>query len=164
MRADPKMLTAGPMFASAPKPSTNSAWMRSTRQGSVCTHSPLSRVSSSRWSVVVGWTWPRRSSTGPLCLVTAVGAGSVGSSTHGSCSMISVVMPRTVGAPGSPAVGRAESCRPTLGEVPATYESVGPSVGGSDAWPVEGVCENGVPVTSWMTRRATATAWSAYRS
>ena len=86
-----------------------------------------------------------------------------GSSTHGSCSMISVVMPRTVGALGSPAGGRAESCRPTLGEVPATYESVGLALG-ARAGPVEGVCENGVPVTSWMTRRATATAWSAYRS
>ena len=48
-----RSLTAGPSSASAPKPSTNSAWMRSTRHGSVCTQSLGPRVSSSRWSVVV---------------------------------------------------------------------------------------------------------------
>lgn len=48
VRAEPKTLTAGPSSASAPKPSTNSDWMRSTRQGSPCTHSDGPRLSSSR--------------------------------------------------------------------------------------------------------------------
>ena len=54
VRAEPKTLTAGPSSASAPKPSTNSDWMRITRQGSVCTQSDGPAVSSSRWSVVPG--------------------------------------------------------------------------------------------------------------
>ena len=53
MRAEPKTAIAGPSSASAPKPSTNSAWMRSTRHGSVCTQSVGPRESSSRWSVVL---------------------------------------------------------------------------------------------------------------
>ena len=56
----------GPSSASAPKPSMNSAWIRSTRHGSVCTQSVGPRESSSRWSVVVPSTWFRRITTGPL--------------------------------------------------------------------------------------------------
>jgi hypothetical protein len=67
VRAEPKTLTAGPSSASAPKPSTNSDWMRSTRQGSLCTHSVSPRLSSSRWSVVPESTCPRRRITGPVC-------------------------------------------------------------------------------------------------
>ncbi len=37
--ADPKTETATPSSASRPNPSTNSAWMRITRHGSVCTQS-----------------------------------------------------------------------------------------------------------------------------
>ena len=48
VRAEPKMETAGPSSASRPKPSTNSAWIRSTRHGSVCTQSDGPRLSSSR--------------------------------------------------------------------------------------------------------------------
>ncbi len=48
VRAEPKIATAGPSPASRPNPSTNSAWMRSTRQGSVCTQSAGPRWSSSR--------------------------------------------------------------------------------------------------------------------
>src|SRR5580693_1061913 len=51
VRAEPKIETAGPSSASRPNPSTNSAWIRSTRQGSVCTQSAVPRRSSSRWSV-----------------------------------------------------------------------------------------------------------------
>ena len=36
VRAEPKTLTAGPSSARAPKPSTNSDWIRSTRHGSEC--------------------------------------------------------------------------------------------------------------------------------
>ena len=39
MRAEPNTVTARGTSASAPKPSTNSLWIRSTRQGSVCTQS-----------------------------------------------------------------------------------------------------------------------------
>ena len=39
VRAEPNTAIAGPSSASAPKPSTNSAWIRSTRHGSVCTQS-----------------------------------------------------------------------------------------------------------------------------
>src|SRR3954452_23780076 len=66
VRAEPKTLTAGPSSASAPKPSTNSLWIRSTRHGSVCTQSPEPRLSSSRWSVVVSGTIAPRSVTGPV--------------------------------------------------------------------------------------------------
>ena len=54
MRAEPNTVTARGSSASMPKPSTNSAWIRSTRHGSVCTQSLGPRESSSRWSVVVG--------------------------------------------------------------------------------------------------------------
>src|SRR3954451_12112042 len=67
-RAEPKTLTAGPSSASAPKPSTNSAWIRSTLQGSECTQSLGPCVSSSRWSVVLCSTCSRRRVTGPLCV------------------------------------------------------------------------------------------------
>ena len=60
VRAEPKTLTALPSSASMPKPSTNSDWMRSTRHGSVWTQSLGPRESSSRSSVVVSSTWPRR--------------------------------------------------------------------------------------------------------
>lgn len=53
MRAEPKTLIAGGSSARVPKPSMNSDWMRSTRQGSVCTQSLGARSSSSRWSVVL---------------------------------------------------------------------------------------------------------------
>ena len=66
VRAEPKTAIAGPSSASAPKPSTNSAWMRSTRHGSACTQSVGPRESSSRWSVVLPSTWSRRWMTGPL--------------------------------------------------------------------------------------------------
>ncbi|GAA2755672.1 hypothetical protein GCM10009872_10320 [Actinopolymorpha rutila] len=79
-----------------PKPSTNSDWIRSTRQGSVCTQSEGPRVSSSRWSVVLDSTWVRRVTTRPRCfsgvrLAEAVsadgsvtsGAGSPGVRTDG---------------------------------------------------------------------------------
>src|SRR5205823_9120123 len=38
-RAEPKKVTAGPSVASASKPATNSAWIRSTRQGSLSRNS-----------------------------------------------------------------------------------------------------------------------------
>ncbi len=66
MRAEPKTLTAGPSSASAPKPSTNSLWMRMTRHGSVCSQSLGPWLSSSRWSVVVPGTREPRSVTGPV--------------------------------------------------------------------------------------------------
>src|SRR6188472_2987428 len=66
VRAEPKHAIAGPSSASAPNPSMNSAWMRSTRHGSVCTQSVGPRESSSRRSVVVPSTWLRRITTGPL--------------------------------------------------------------------------------------------------
>src|SRR6202165_38717 len=47
-RAEPKNVTAGPTLASASKPATNSAWIRSTRQGSLSRNSgALSGRSSS---------------------------------------------------------------------------------------------------------------------
>src|ERR1700686_2034700 len=51
-RAEPKKVTAGPSVASASKPATNSAWMRSTRQGSLSRNSgaPSGRSSSLRSS------------------------------------------------------------------------------------------------------------------
>ena len=52
--------------ASAPKPSTNSAWIRMTRHGSVWTQSASKFESSSRWSVVVRGTCLPRSVTAPL--------------------------------------------------------------------------------------------------
>ncbi len=65
VRAEPKTLMALPSSASAPNPSTNSDWMRMTRQGSVCTQLESLLVSSSRWSVVPGWICSRRRTTGP---------------------------------------------------------------------------------------------------
>src|SRR2546428_8547194 len=59
-RADPKKVTAGPTVASASKPATNSAWIRSTRQGSLSRNSgaPSGRSSSLRSSI---WrSTPRR--------------------------------------------------------------------------------------------------------
>ena len=53
VRAEPNTVTARGSSASMPKPSTNSAWIRSTRHGSVCTQSLCPRESSSRWSVVL---------------------------------------------------------------------------------------------------------------
>ena len=66
VRAEPNTAIAGPSSASAPKPSTNSAWIRITRHGSVCTQSDGPRESSSRWSVVEPSTWLRRWMIGPL--------------------------------------------------------------------------------------------------
>ena len=65
--AEPNTPMAGPSSASAPKPSMNSDWMRSTRQGSVCTQSVGPRESSSRWSVVERSTWAPRRIVGPFC-------------------------------------------------------------------------------------------------
>src|SRR6201989_761634 len=65
VRAEPKIDTARPSSASRPNPSTNSAWMRMTRHGSVCTQSAGPRRSSRRWSVVVCGIWLPRSVTGP---------------------------------------------------------------------------------------------------
>src|SRR3989442_13929352 len=59
-RADPKKVTGGPTVASASKPATNSAWIRSTRQGSLSRNSgaPQGRSSSLRSSI---WrSTPRR--------------------------------------------------------------------------------------------------------
>src|SRR5260370_4857683 len=52
-RAEPKKVTAGPTAASASKPATNSAWIRSTRQGSLSRNSggPPGRSSSLRSSI-----------------------------------------------------------------------------------------------------------------
>src|SRR6516164_10617371 len=63
--AEPKIATAGPSSASRPNPSTNSAWIRSTRHGSVCTQSLGPRRSSRRWSVVVLGIARPRSMAGP---------------------------------------------------------------------------------------------------
>ena len=65
VRAEPKQATAGPSSASAPNPSTNSAWIRRTRQGSMCSQSVLSS-GASRWLAVVecGTIGPRMI-TGP---------------------------------------------------------------------------------------------------
>ena len=52
VRAEPNTTTAGPTSASAPKPSTNSAWMRRTRQGSMCSQS-VDSSGASRLPVVV---------------------------------------------------------------------------------------------------------------
>ena len=65
LRAEPKIETAAPSSASRPKPSTNSAWMRIIRHGSVCTQSDGPRRSSSRWSVVVAGICLSRNVTGP---------------------------------------------------------------------------------------------------
>ena len=78
VRAEPNTLTAGPSSASAPKPSTNSAWIRRTRHGSVCTQSAGPRESSRRWSVVLSGISSRAQLDGAL----TVGVRSViGSST-----------------------------------------------------------------------------------
>ena len=65
VRAEPNTLTAGPTSASAPKPVTNSLWMRMTRHGSVCSQSAEPRLSRSRWSVVEPGTFEPRMTTGP---------------------------------------------------------------------------------------------------
>jgi hypothetical protein len=52
VRAEPKTLIAGPSSASAPNPSTNSAWIRSTRQKSVWVSNWAPR-SNNRWSAVL---------------------------------------------------------------------------------------------------------------
>ena len=52
IRAEPNTEIAGPISARSLKPSTNSAWIFSTRHGSVCTQSASPVLSSSRWSVV----------------------------------------------------------------------------------------------------------------
>src|SRR5690606_23683745 len=65
VRAEPNTVTARGTSASVPKPSMNSAWMRSTRHGSVCTQSVGPRLSRRRWSVVVAGTFLPRSVTGP---------------------------------------------------------------------------------------------------
>jgi hypothetical protein len=65
VRALPNTLTALGSSASRPNPSTNSDWIRSTRQGSACTQSFEPRLDSSRSSVVPGLIWSRRSTTGP---------------------------------------------------------------------------------------------------
>ncbi|GGK65674.1 hypothetical protein GCM10011509_12470 [Ornithinimicrobium pekingense] len=66
MRAEPKTATARPSSARLPKPSTNSDWMRMTRQGSVCTQSAEPLLSRSRWSVVLLGTLDPRRVSGPL--------------------------------------------------------------------------------------------------
>src|SRR5712691_6537694 len=59
-RAEPKKVTAGPTVASASNPATNSAWIRSTRQGSLSRNSgAFSGRSSSRRSSIFRST-PRR--------------------------------------------------------------------------------------------------------
>src|SRR6516164_523398 len=64
-REEPNTDTALPSSASRPNPSTNSAWIRSTRHGSVCTQSLGPRRSSRRWSVVVLGIARPRSMAGP---------------------------------------------------------------------------------------------------
>src|SRR5665647_2275037 len=61
--------------ASAPKPSTNSLWIRITRHGSPCTQSGSLPLASRRWSLVVRGTWPPRSRTGPLRYPLPCGPG-----------------------------------------------------------------------------------------
>src|SRR4051794_22246727 len=53
VRADPNTEMAGPISARSLKPSTNSAWIFSPRHGSVCTQSPVPRLSRRRWSLVL---------------------------------------------------------------------------------------------------------------
>ena len=65
VRADPKTATAGPSSASAPKPSTNSAWMRRTRQGSMWSQSVPPSLESRWLAVVVLGTMGPRMMTGP---------------------------------------------------------------------------------------------------
>src|SRR5262245_37369241 len=64
-REEPNTDTALPISASRPNPSTNSAWIRSTRHGSMCTQSLGPRRSSRRWSVVVLGIARPRSMAGP---------------------------------------------------------------------------------------------------
>src|SRR5512145_3431126 len=76
VRAEPKTEIAGPSSARAPKPSTNSDWIRMTRHGSVCTQSLGPRESRSRWSVVLRWNALRRIVVRPRCLVGPAGISS----------------------------------------------------------------------------------------
>ena len=88
MRAEPNTVTALGTSASAPKPSTNSAWIRSTRHGSVCTQSLGPRESSSRWSVVLPWSRRSpRSTTGPFWRST--GSSGYWPSGDSNCSLTS---------------------------------------------------------------------------
>src|SRR5215475_9812227 len=73
---EPNTDTALPSSASRPNPSTNSAWIRSTRHGSVCTQSLGPRRSSNRWSVVVLGIARPRSMAGPWRRVLRRDSGS----------------------------------------------------------------------------------------
>src|SRR3954468_12970848 len=95
-RAEPNTEMARPSSASAPKPSTNSDWIRRTRHGSACTQSVGPRVSSNRWSVVLRSTWLRRSVTGPLC----VSRGRASSGAPSSGAVDSMAMLRRLSTPG----------------------------------------------------------------
>src|SRR5215831_1748828 len=75
-RDEPNIDTAMPSPASRPNPSTNSAWIRSTRQGSVCTQSLGPRRSSRRWSVVVLGIARPRSMAGPCRRILRRDSGS----------------------------------------------------------------------------------------
>src|SRR5438045_1955636 len=59
-RAEPKKVTAGPIVASASKPATNSAWIRSTRQGSLSRNSGGSCGRSSSLRSSICRSTPRR--------------------------------------------------------------------------------------------------------
>src|ERR1700674_3235272 len=59
-RAEPKNVTAGPTVASASKPATNSAWIRSTRQGSLSRNSGALSGRSSSWRSSIFRSTPRR--------------------------------------------------------------------------------------------------------
>src|SRR5439155_26268503 len=82
-RAEPKKVTAGPSVASASKPATNSAWIRSTRQGSLSRNSgaPSGRSSSLRSSICR--STPRRTippvrrspDSSPMASLTLTAAG-----------------------------------------------------------------------------------------
>src|SRR5260370_15102678 len=59
-RAEPKKVTAGPSVASASKPATNSAWIRSTRQGSLSRNSGAPSGRSNRLRSSICRSTPRR--------------------------------------------------------------------------------------------------------
>src|SRR4029077_10746741 len=59
-RAEPKKVTAGPRVASASNPATNSAWMRSTRQGSLSRKSGAASGRSSSLRSSICRSTPRR--------------------------------------------------------------------------------------------------------
>ena len=66
VRADPNTLTAGPTSERVPNPSTNSDWMRNTRQGSECTQSVGPLLCRRSWSwVTQGWVLTSRRMAGP---------------------------------------------------------------------------------------------------